>query len=99
MTCVAPLSLTSFSRRSWSRGQFQASGAKLAVLCSSDRRYGEQAAEMAKALKGAGCSWLALAGAPGDAQEAYEAAGIDDFIAMGGDLLASLNEAWATLGA
>ncbi len=78
---------------------FQASGAKLAVLCSSDRRYGEQAAEMAKALKGAGCSWLALAGAPGDAQEAYEAAGIDDFIAMGGDLLASLNEAWATLGA
>ena len=69
------------------------------MLCSSDRRYGEQAAEMAKALKGAGCSWLALAGAPGDAREAYEAAGIDDFIAMGGDLLASLNEAWAALGA
>ncbi len=78
---------------------FQQSGAKLAVLCSSDRRYAEQAEEMAKALKSAGCTWLALAGNPGDAWEAYEAAGVDAFIAMRGDLLASLKQAWAALDA
>ena len=78
---------------------FKASGAKLAVLCSSDRRYGEQAEEMARALKAAGCTWLALAGNPGEAREAYQAAGIDDFVAMGGDLLAVLQAAWGALGA
>ena len=78
---------------------FRQSGTKLAVLCSSDRRYGEQAEEMAKALKSAGCTWLALAGNPGDAREAFEAAGVDDFIAMGSDLLASLKQAWAALDA
>jgi len=76
---------------------FRASGAKLAVLCSSDRRYGEQAEEMARALKAAGCAWLALAGNPGEARDAYAAAGIDDFLAMGGDLLATLRGAWAAL--
>ena len=78
---------------------FKASGAKLAVLCSSDRRYGEQAEEMARALKAAGCAWLALAGNPGEAREAYQAAGIDEFIAMGGDLLAVLQAAWSALDA
>ncbi|MCB9929318.1 MAG: methylmalonyl-CoA mutase [Alphaproteobacteria bacterium] len=76
---------------------FKASGARLAVLCSSDKRYGEQAEEMARALKAAGCAWLALAGVPGEAREAYEAAGVDDFIAMGGDLLGTLQQAWAAL--
>lgn len=78
---------------------FKASGAKLAVLCSSDKRYADQAEAMARALKGAGCGWLALAGNPGEAREAYEAAGIDDFVAMGGDLLATLQRAWAALDA
>ena len=76
---------------------FKSSGSKLAVLCSSDRRYEQQATEMAKALKAAGGTWLALAGNPGEAREAYETAGIDDFLAMGGALMATLQQAWAAL--
>ena len=38
---------------------FKASGCKLAVLCASDRRYADQAEDMARALKRAGCAWLA----------------------------------------
>lgn len=77
---------------------FKASGAKLAVLCSSDKRYEADAEAAARALKAAGCTWLALAGAPGENADAYTAAGIDDFVRMGGDLLATLKGAWAKLG-
>ncbi|MGY9056018.1 MAG: methylmalonyl-CoA mutase family protein [Alphaproteobacteria bacterium] len=73
---------------------FKASGARIACLCSSDKVYVDQAEAMAKALKDAGCVWLALAGAPGDKADAYAAAGVDDYIRMGGDLLATLRGAW-----
>ncbi len=76
---------------------FKASGASLAVLCSSDKRYEADAEATAKALKAAGCTWLLLAGSPGDRADAYAAAGIDDFVRMGGDLLATLKAAWAKL--
>lgn len=76
---------------------FKASGAKLAVLCSSDKKYEAEAEAAARALKAAGCTWLALAGAPGDKADAYAAAGVDDYIRMGGDLLATLKGAWAKL--
>lgn len=77
---------------------FKASGAKLAVLCSSDKKYAAEAEATARALKAAGCTWLALAGAPGDKADDYAAAGVDDYIRMGGDLLATLKSAWAELG-
>ena len=77
---------------------FTESGAKLAVICSSDKRYEAEAEATAKALKAAGCAWIALAGAPGEKADAYAAAGIDDFVRMGGDLLATLKGAWAALG-
>ena len=76
---------------------FKASGAKLAVICSSDRRYEADAEASAQALKAAGCAWLALAGAPGDKADAYGAAGVDDYVRMGGDLLATLKAAWKAL--
>ncbi|NIZ00390.1 methylmalonyl-CoA mutase family protein [Thalassospira lucentensis] len=65
---------------------FTASGAKIAVICGSDPQYGDMAADMAKALKDAGASRVYLAGHPGDAKAAYEAAGIDDFIYVGSDV-------------
>lgn len=77
---------------------FKASGAKLAVLCSTDKRYEADAEDAARALKAAGCAWLALAGAPGEKADAYAAAGVDDYVRMGGDLLATLKSAWAKLG-
>ncbi len=66
---------------------FAASGASAAVICSSDARYAEHAAATAAALKAAGCATVYLAGNPGDQRDAYQAAGIDEFVYVGCDLL------------
>ena len=71
---------------------FSASGAKLAVLCSSDALYGEQGLAAAKALAGAGAH-LYLAGRPGDLEAQWREAGVRDFIFVGSDLLAQLGQA------
>jgi len=71
---------------------FKASGAKLAVLCSSDALYGEQGLAAAKALTGAGAH-LYLAGRPGDLEAQWREAGVRDFVHVGSDLLAQLSQA------
>ncbi len=71
---------------------FKASGAKLAVLCSSDAVYAEQGLEAAKALAGAGAH-LYLAGRPGELEAQWREAGVRDFVFVGCDLLAQLREA------
>ncbi len=71
---------------------FTASGAKLAVLCSSDAVYAEQGVEAAKALAAASAH-LYVAGRPGEMEEQWRAAGARDFIFAGADLLALLREA------
>jgi methylmalonyl-CoA mutase len=73
---------------------YKASGAKLAVLCSSDAIYGEQGLEAAKALAGAGAH-LYLAGRPGDLEAQWREAGVRDFVYVGSDLLTQLREALA----
>ena len=77
---------------------FQASGAKLAVLCSTDALYESTAIGAAKALKAAGANYLYLAGKPKDF-ERYTAAGVDEFIYMGVDVLQSLAHAHSLIGA
>ncbi|HQR52479.1 MAG TPA: methylmalonyl-CoA mutase family protein [Burkholderiales bacterium] len=77
---------------------FKKSGARVAILCSSDAVYEQLAASTAQALKAAGCEYLFLAGAPGDKKDAYNAAGIDDFIFMGGDVLQTTRTTLARLG-
>lgn len=77
---------------------FKASGAKLAILCSSNRTYKECATVMARALKAAGATRLYLAGDPGSHAEVYDQAGIDDFIFTGCDLLQVLTRAYQSLG-
>ena len=72
---------------------FGASGSDRAVICSSDAVYAEQADAVARALKAAGCVQVYLAGNPGDARSAYEAAGVDEFIYVGCDLLDILGRA------
>jgi methylmalonyl-CoA mutase len=59
----------------------------VACLCSSDEVYGEQAGATAVALKAAGASRLLLAGRPAALQDQLKQAGIDDFIAVGVNLL------------
>jgi methylmalonyl-CoA mutase len=72
---------------------FAASGSTRAVICSSDKVYGELAEATARALKAAGCATVYLAGNPGDARAAYQAAGIDEFVHVGSDLLDILGRA------
>ena len=77
---------------------YRASGCRLAVLCGSDARYGEEAAGAAKALKAAGVQRLYLAGRPGENEDAWRTAGIDSFIHIGVDVVAALELAHAELG-
>ncbi len=66
---------------------FNASGLRAAVICSSDAIYAERAAQTAAALKAAGATRVYLAGHPGDAKADYEAAGVDEFVYVGANVL------------
>lgn len=82
-----------FARPEDAVAAFAASRSTRAVICSSDAVYAELATATATALKNAGCATLYLAGNPGDARSAYEAAGIDEFVFLGCDLLDILGRA------
>jgi methylmalonyl-CoA mutase len=77
---------------------FNASGAALACLCSSDKVYADQAAAAAKALQAAGARHIYLAGRPGEQEGAWREAGVHDFVFAGGDALATLSEAYQRMG-
>lgn len=74
---------------------FQASGAQIACLCSSDEIYALHAATAAAALKQAGAGAIYLAGRPGEMRAELEAAGVAEFIGIGSNLLSLLGEAQA----
>jgi methylmalonyl-CoA mutase len=76
---------------------FQASGAKLACLCSTDEVYGREGPEAAKALA-AGARHIYLAGKPGDQIDALTQAGVGTFVATGSDAFATLRAAYDILG-
>jgi len=82
----------------WLAQALGATGCSLACLCGSDKRYAEEAAATAKALKAAGVARLYLAGKPGEREAELRAAGVDEFIHIGVDVLASLELAHAELG-
>jgi len=71
---------------------FEESGAGIAVICSSDERYAEQAAPVARALHRAGARVVVLAGRPGAHEAAYRESGVDRFIFIGCDVHATLSE-------
>jgi methylmalonyl-CoA mutase len=71
---------------------YKRSGAKLACLCSSDKRYEAEAADASKALKSAGAR-IHLAGRPGGHEMSWQQAGIETFIYVGCDALAILRAA------
>lgn len=77
---------------------FKDSGAKLAILCSSDKVYPVAAVEAAKALTKAGATKIYLAGRPGDIEAALKDVGVKDFIYLGCDVLGMLRAAHDTLG-
>lgn len=77
---------------------FKSSGAGMAIICSSDAVYEEQVAKVAPALKKAGASYLFVAGNPGEKKQAYTEAGVDDFIFLGCDVLATLRATLSRMG-
>src|SRR4029077_1697097 len=75
----------------------EASGAKLACLCSSDQVYAVEAAEAARALTSAGAAHIYLAGRPGELEAALKSAGVQGFIYAGCDVLGTLRAAHVSL--
>lgn len=60
---------------------FNASSASIAILTSDDETYAGSVEKYAKAIKDiAPASTLIVAGAPGDHESAWKAAGVDDFV-------------------
>lgn len=69
---------------------FAESGAHIAVICSTDDLYEQLAEPMARALESASARAIVLAGNPGARAAAYRAAGVTDFISLGGNAVSSL---------
>jgi methylmalonyl-CoA mutase len=77
---------------------FAADPARIACICSSDDIYSDLAVQTARALAGAGAERVYLAGRPTELQAELEAAGVDQFIHVGVDLLEVLGRAHVLLG-
>lgn len=71
---------------------FRESGASIGVICSSDKLYPKLVPRVAGELKAAGARSVVLAGNPGEHQSAWRDAGVDRFIFMKCDVLATLRE-------
>ena len=65
---------------------FAESDARIAVICSSDRRYEDIAEDTAADLKAAGARTVILVGDPGPREERYREAGVDQFISTNCDI-------------
>ncbi len=76
---------------------FAHTGLTCAVVCSSDAVYGDIGAEVASALKAAGARFVWLAGRPRSGIDELSAAGIDDYVVLGGDAVATLQHAHTVL--
>ena len=77
---------------------FRASEARVAVIASTDACYADHAENCAQRLKAAGADWVVLAGKPGDAEAKYRAAGVDQFLYVGVDVVKELETLHAALG-
>lgn len=73
-------------------------GVQLACLCSSDARYAEDGASAAGAVAGAGLARSYVAGRPGGLGEGLLAAGADELVYAGCDVLDVLRRALDTIG-
>jgi methylmalonyl-CoA mutase len=71
---------------------FAASGATVAVVCSSDKLYPEVVPQVTPKLKAAGARSVVLAGNPGANEAGWRAAGVDRFIFIKCDVLATLRD-------
>lgn len=77
---------------------FRASGAKVALITGTDAYYADNAENAAQRLKAAGALWVTLAGKPGENEAKWRAAGVDQFVFVGVDVLKELETLHAALG-
>lgn len=77
---------------------FEKSDCVLACICGSDERYASLVPDTARALGAAGVARLYLAGRPGDSEQLWREAGIDEFIHIGVDAVDCLEIALSELG-
>jgi methylmalonyl-CoA mutase len=77
---------------------FKGSGARLVCLCSSDEVYAAEAAEAARTLGAAGAARIYLSGRPAQLEASLTLAGVDTFVHVGCDALATLVAAHALTG-
>jgi methylmalonyl-CoA mutase len=75
-----------------------ASGAPLVCLCGTDEAHAGQAEAFAKAFKALGVKGVALAGRPSEYERAWRAAGVDDFIFAGQNVVATLRALYRRIG-
>ena len=94
---IAAVTNDGFASHEEMLSSFEASGASLACLCSSDAVYASDAAAVTGALRGAGAKHIYLAGRPGELEPILRAAGVGTFVHVGCDLLATLTAAYAIL--
>jgi methylmalonyl-CoA mutase len=71
---------------------FTGTKASIAVICSSDKLYPEMVPQLAPKLKAAGARSVVLAGNPGANEAAWRSAGVDRFIFIKCDVLATLRD-------
>lgn len=95
---VRALSNNGFADQDALTKAFKESGTNTAVICGSDEQYGELAVEFAQSLKNAGATKIYLAGKPGDNKDSFVAAGIEDFVFVGADVLAVCSSVLDHLG-
>jgi methylmalonyl-CoA mutase len=86
---IEAVSNDGFANQDESIAAFRASGVKLACLCSSDGVYAREATAVARALTTAGAH-VYLAGRPGKLEAALKEAGVQSFVYVGCDALATL---------
>lgn len=76
---------------------FDKSGVSVAVLCSTDSLYQDHAADIANALKAAGCKYLFVAGKPENIDQ-LTASGVDECIYIGCDVVSVNESAYKAMG-
>jgi methylmalonyl-CoA mutase len=77
---------------------FKESSADIACICSENGVYEEVAAPLATALKEAGAKEVYLAGRPGEHEADWNEAGVDRFVFLGSNVLATLTDTLVELG-
>ncbi len=78
---------------------FRTQAARVAVISGTDAAYAEEAENAAQRLKAAGAHWIVLAGKPGESEAKLRAAGVDQFVYTGQDVVLELETLQEALGA